>query len=101
MSAHTPGPWAADVTGNSGGGLTVLCAMGRVVGWTSEMPRARPPVSVEEARANGALMAAAPDLLLACELVLASMTVEMEHALGEGGHELISAAVLRARGETP
>ena len=93
MSAHTPGPWAAEPTNPHDGwdGWEVCGADGFRVcdahGCQSNVVRA----------ANARLIAAAPELLEVAEMVLGMATVDMPQ-------ELIDAAgiaVAKARREQP
>lgn len=66
MSAHTPGPWklSEEDTGMNDSG-TILDPYGHVI-VTDVYGR-----TDDEAEANARLIAAAPDLLAACKLILA------------------------------
>ena len=85
MSAHTPGPWVVD-------GSRVRGSGGR--DWVCETsPGGRFSKSVrEENDADARLIAAAPDLLAACETA--------ERLLLDGvGREKVRAAIAKARGK--
>ena len=81
MKEHTPGPWTADEMATEftiyGGGLMVADVHKDVMELDDEM------------RANARLIAAAPDLLAACELMVAS---------GIRGNATLNAAIAKARG---
>ncbi len=83
MSAHTPGPWEA-------------CSWSSVVGGGvfGRPDKTKNQVLIAQVRSNHAdsvLMAAAPDLLAACELALAT---DDDAVL-----DVLRAAVKKARGE--
>lgn len=80
VSGHTPGPWFIHWHGDEGSGYvypamwngrdntpTQLALIARVSSWTGE------PKYVPEARANAALIAAAPDLLDAVQRLVAML----------------------------
>jgi len=92
MTKHTPGPWRVEEYGN--GGAVVIGEA-----------RAREVIAVSLTERNANLIAAAPDLLAACEAF-----VEAEHAAILDGQRAFSmyidaidaakAAIAKARGET-
>jgi len=94
MSKHTPGPWMAREPNGPGNGWRVGPA------WLGEAP------SSNETSANANLIAAAPDLLAACEAF-----VEAEHAAILDGQRAFSiyvdaiddakSAIAKARGKNP
>lgn len=67
MSAHTPGPW---VVSNKGGMLNVSAPASGGALASLGIPKG------EERFANARLIAAAPDLLAACEAVVSLLAVE-------------------------
>lgn len=90
---HTPGPWTV---GDSG--LSVL-KMNQPD--PDYLPRAQRVADVyqdqqfsEESRANAKLVAAAPDLLKACEQVKYLLAVARDHGYGPQSPELQQAAVV-------
>ncbi len=85
MSAHTPGPWVANLTPD--GDKIAICGDGLVVARTTGV--------TEEKQANARLIAAAPDLLQVLQDMLAN------HDAGESiiGFETARAAIAKARGE--
>lgn len=78
-SKHTPGPWVLAVGGlNKNNCFAIQSDDGWLVGYTIprvkiEKQHAVPIEPTEEDRANGRLIAAAPDLLDACRCALASL----------------------------
>ncbi len=64
---HTPGPWRIGDAGRTVFGAKVPGAMPATVAY---MPPITPRVDAGERKANRDLMAAAPELLAACELLL-------------------------------
>ena len=86
---HTPGPWAvADV------GEVVVCATGRTLCDVYSSPT----TGDEQADADARLIAAAPELLAACEAVAAT-TWSRNTATIIG--EQVRAAIAKAKVETP
>lgn len=97
--SHTPGPW------------TVLrCLHGWYIGphpkWVCTVhDDTRPPSSLERKRADVALIAASPDLLDACEQMIANFERWLEtgepadDAESERLFSLMKAAVRKARGK--
>lgn len=97
MSKHTPGPWSLFDDGSEVHDRIVGPVVG-VKGMTATVARAafgiRPN---QEVAANARLIAAAPDLLAACESVidgLASMGCDW----GDEQHAIVSAAIRKAKG---
>ena len=84
MSAHSKGPWRAD-------GISVLSESGRTLAVTVK----NDVQPIEQAQANARLMAAAPELYDALELVLA---VHAE-TLGDDLGMQVVAALKKARGD--
>jgi hypothetical protein len=90
MSKHTPGPWAQDPTGD--------------IGWWQIGTLDRPVATVDagdfwpiaEAQANARLIAAAPEMLAACRMVL-EMAVAWQ-PLTPGDIAEVKAAVAKAEG---
>lgn len=97
-TAHTPGPWIADdgdvdlygVFQEADG--QAICYLGVPSG--GPFRRLRP----KKAAANAALLAAAPELLAACEEALAEAR-ERDEDLGYGCWPQVLAAIAKARGE--
>lgn len=99
MSKHTPGPWK--VTGSASGGISVdakdpadnrgfeLCEV-----WGVDCDR--DALKDGRAKANANLIAAAPDLLEACEMaVIDAVADDMDPWFAK-----IKAAIARAKGES-
>ena len=100
MNAHTPGPWWNDVH----------CV--RTVESDEIFPKGKKlatihagPINKIQADSNGALMAAAPDLLAACKAVFdAKAAIEGNDLLivvTPEIHRLLRDAIARAEGRTP
>ena len=91
MGKHTPGPWHNSVIGSTHGpdGDPIMTAGNGAIGSFAE-----------EGRANARLIAAAPDLLAACEAVaLAGHKNSTEERFGEAVTDLlpiINAAIAKA-----
>ena len=91
MSKHTPGPWEIQTTT----GLQIYITqpqniLNRKPGFYAEVRRFT--TNVDEVKANANLIAAAPDLLEACEIALASDDRNVQHVL--------RSAIAKAKGET-
>lgn len=91
-TAHTPGPWSAEYA-NCGSGMTIHAADGSIVGHTS-ISRDRTGAMMLEpsAKANAALMAAAPELLALAQHV-ADCFENTDAPLGIAAREAIAKAV--------
>ena len=90
MGEHTPGPWSWDAYGWDlvAPGATVLLVQQDSNGY----------IVCKASEADKNLIAAAPDLLAACEAAVALM--EDFEFKGTNPHELCTAAIAKARGET-
>lgn len=86
MSKHTKGPWYDIVEGG-------VCACGRDDNQGFAIAKCFGP----RAKENAKLIAAAPDLLAACEMMLTvyGLAQEAPHAV-----DVMRAAVAKAKGET-
>lgn len=102
--AHSPGAWKAFLAGKSSN-----LAIGRDIGDDTYIVLARVSeviTGVGTPDANAALMAAAPDLLEACELIAAFYTMPTEEFVERFGHGISTrdvgdkarAAIAKARG---
>lgn len=105
MSAHTPGPWQLD--GHN------IRSIANKPDWSPKGVKlgevTSGGVGDEQARANAALIVAAPDLLAAC--ITSLMEFEAEHAIFEmnANHPIkeadiiptLRAAIARAEGRQP
>lgn len=98
---HTPGPWAADKYGVITGGeyLCTTIAETPVVAWRSADQKKQS----DQAMSNARLIAAAPDLLTACEAALASepcVCAEIADTASAGSCLacVLFAAIAKARG---
>ncbi len=95
---YTPGPWAADrqrVLVPRTDGKPQL-AIAHAHGITAHFD--------DEAEANALLMAAAPELLSACKLVIARMAAERTEdavQLSAETYDALTAAIARAEGRKP
>lgn len=96
MSKHTPGPWffrrAAHPVVSGIVGFDVLKQGQGVVAEMHVRPYA--PVIVNEA--NARLIAAAPDLLAACEAIIEEQSIGMYGAISNEGIAQLRAAIARA-----
>jgi hypothetical protein len=73
MSGHTPGPWEVDSESSNDGEAEVVVAADRTICWTADtFSDEEGAVITDEDRANGRLIAAAPELLASCKEMLAS-----------------------------
>lgn len=98
---HTPGPWEVDDCGNICGGGAALAAVYGAEDFPCLPEEDYDAVNVECA-ANARLMAAAPDLLAACEKALEFWHSDHPNDTGEAmdAREFIRRAVARAKGES-
>ncbi len=88
---HTPGPWVIDANLIRSRGVAHPFPS-----WVAEVS------NMEERDANAALIAAAPDLLKACELLLSRITCEQIQHKGFGpGFDAAVFAVAKARAQLP
>jgi hypothetical protein len=102
LSAHTPGPWTLRSARLSGDvGIAAGSYDGPIAEVFEELRRGvlRPEV----ARANARLIAAAPDLLAACEDAVEELRAD-ENYVGDNGGEAeflvkLRAAIAKARGQ--
>ena len=94
---HTPGPWNLD--NNEGFGANNI--------WAGHFPHGALPVGSliatvvgdsAEADCNAQLIAAAPELLEACEKA-ERLIVGYPHLQGTDAHQALNAAIAKARGE--
>lgn len=103
MSAHTPGPWTLGsrvVSADTHDTFNVAVAL-------LSSAREAPELSRDERAANGRLIAAAPDLLAACERVIDALkdhvliAASLDGARTQGREicSLLNAAIAKARGE--
>lgn len=103
---HTPGPWRAIGTGSEGYGVFPEVDVSREHRITN-VARVTSG-TLEQCKANAALIAAAPDLLAACEKVATASKFEPigydRDALEKIVLEIrgiMSAVIAKAKGETP
>lgn len=108
MSEHTPGPWT--VYKQPAGGHIHIHADGKIpffgIAFMEMVNVSRKHQLIQEA--NATLMAAAPDLLEACEAMLANFSLDLwRKAAAEHGRvqpleeciEVMTAAIAKARGQ--
>lgn len=107
MSKHTPGPWKVDSYGGITGGPNYLTSVAETFSYkwahceaTSAHKHSQEAADYcgqmfDEAKANGALIAAAPELLSACREAEAYFSVT--HADDEV-RDLLRAAIAKAEG---
>lgn len=94
---HTPGPWAVDDDGD-----VCISDLERLI---AAVDRRNVTLRKDEAAANAALIAAAPDLLAACEaLAEAQQRADAGEHVGFGLYvdavDAARAAIAKAKGET-
>jgi hypothetical protein len=107
MAQHTAGPWTLDQQGMFVWGEDNQMAICEVRGWgflTGVGAKSLPPDKAEAVqRANGQLIAAAPDLLEALEMVRDAdedCKKDMDYqSIPPAARAKIDAAILKARGE--
>lgn len=95
MSEHTPGPWRAGYIDEQDRRERMIVRAEAVDGHPYVAICPNPLAGSHEA--NARLIAAAPDLLAACELMLSSP--KYGNAPSEAAVEAARAAIARARGE--
>ena len=90
---HTPGPWEVSKAGRSvlAGGVKINQSIGPFAASVGVQNRID-----AELRANAKLIAAAPELLAACELALQDM---IRWGIFGPGRNAVEAAIKKARGE--
>lgn len=85
-SKHTPGPWYIDETYG-------------LIMWQDKEVAAIHAGRNGDARANAALIAAAPDLLAACEIILTnSSTLDLSNPYHKAIQDAAFAAIAKAKG---
>src|SRR5262245_59857720 len=92
---HTPGPWPLEVDANQWPGVVAEpIGVGAVLLEPPRQPRPRLLIArvhggatFEESKAIGWLLAAAPDLLAACEMALPAVQFAFTEVEGNEGHE--------------
>lgn len=93
----TPGPWVFDGDNPMNQGFDVAMQDGGILA-TAYYDVGRDEYSAQQAEANAHLIAAAPDLLLACEVAL----LKFKHSpldLISIAADIIRAAIAKAKGE--
>ena len=74
MSGHTPGPWEVDSESSNDGEAEVVIGAGRTICWTADtLMDDEEAVITDEDRANGRLIAAAPELLTGLQAAVESL----------------------------
>ena len=108
---HTPGPWHLEINENSGDAEIVMGSAlkdrgcyqpGHVVTLYPEMSEEYDDPNRAELLANASLMAAAPDLLTACEEIAEAMAIprlSASYAWLELILPRLKAAIARSKGE--
>lgn len=101
---HTPGPWVAGLAPRNphpdppGDKWSIQAAMGW---WVADIyPYVRGCQDDSETRANARLIAAAPDLLTACEALVHAVKLD-DSALGGVAATLAAEAIIKATMEPP
>lgn len=109
-SKHTPGPWSVDDDPRHGLNTLILDRRNDIVASTADscMTDSDLAIAGSECEANARLIAAAPDLLAACEAMLPHLEAMIERANPaheDTGHysdqtavRLARAAIAKARG---
>lgn len=97
-SKHTPGPWKAYGFMITGGDFRQVADCNMPVG----TPGREEDATVDEDQANARLIAAAPDLLAACEMLISDPSeewsqTEFDRRIG-AARDLARAAVAKAKG---
>lgn len=102
MSKHTPGPWVIEYENDTGPSDEYFAE------WLNVGPaQIHGDVYSEQVKADAALVAAAPDLLTACELHINTLASQLRNgkedpAFGEAiyqAQKMMQAAIAKARGE--
>ena len=98
-SKHTPGPWRAYGFMITGGDFRQVAECNMPVG----TPGREEDATVDEDQANARLIAAAPDLLAACEMLISDPSeewsqTEFDRRVG-AARDMARAAVKKAKGE--
>jgi len=97
MSAHTPGPWTLDPRGGGVVRGSKVYQYARGAGQRQlALACLHDDLGPEEREANARLIAAAPDLLEACEAVLKRL--EGHSQLSDAEFDALESAVTKARG---
>ena len=94
-SAPTPGPWRADYVIATTGATRINSPRGNVAWVCGNDSQAEPTPA--ETRANARLIAAAPDLLAACEALLPLCDGLNNPGPGDREYQLVVAAIAKAR----
>ena len=103
MSEHTPGPWHP---------VRITCVKGTAFGIEAEGPYRGEIASLQDAEhiegitgaeteANASLIAAAPDLLAACEAALIAIHCGVTEAQKRHRLKLLREAIAKAKGVRP
>jgi len=97
MAEHTPGPWTfhpdfTEIQANGGADI---------IAWLAPLPVGRVNQDDPQRAANAELLAAAPDLLAACEAATLALDTVIDTAMHQGRHYYVAqlkgvAAGLRA-----
>jgi hypothetical protein len=98
VSKHTPGRWVIFGPVSTGFSSEYYCVMNddTAICQTSGDPEVKHPNNITKQYANARLIAAAPDLLNACQLVLDSCGYDAESILGNEARSAVIKAVKKA-----
>lgn len=96
--SHTPGPWEVTSGGNYANEVSVKGKNGKhlVIARVCASKR-----GFFEARANARLMAAAPEMLEALEVIMTALTVSHHGASLYAIRDIARRAILKAKGQQP
>lgn len=99
-ATHTPGPWSIGESHNDGVEIiSAPDAAGGPIGGKSVATVRLDDMDPEEIERNADLLAAAPDLLEACERLAAKIENSGEAWMSDPDWQFAAAAIARARGE--
>lgn len=93
MSKHTPGPWTYHGDDSRPAHPRTVSGESRILGY---IQRGANPKEMAEFHANATLIAAAPDLLVACEGLLEYAGADLS-AIDDRGESLLEEAIAKAR----
>lgn len=107
MTQHTPGPWVVDYRQTIGHIKAMIDPTRQKTPTVARYDMAAPTISQAEANANARLIAAAPDLLAACRLMLDAINEHHKDGSilwvspGETAWELLTDVIVKATGTNP
>ena len=106
-TTHTPGPWHVESPSNVMGNATIRTESGSVIAIMPNMTIDANPMTRFDDPANGAVLAAAPDLLAALKLLVAHVdSLARRHEMTAADHGALNlrlhesrAAINKAKGQ--